>query len=142
MDPCQPRNLIVRTHPTLSTQKGMGIISYWQHGFICTCSFHNWFPDMQMVLWVENINCNRSERVKRIDKKFQGEHKVENRLRIERRGIEKRLRVLKKKGIGQRKGKQITDIEVIETDGMYSCRTEYTSNSLVSRKLNKEINYK
>ena len=25
--------------------------------------------------------------------------------------------VLKKKGIGQRKGKQITDFEVIETDG-------------------------
>ena len=48
---------------------------------------------------------------------FQGESKVENRLRIERRGIEKRSRVLKKKGIGQRKGKQFTDFEVIETDG-------------------------
>ena len=48
---------------------------------------------------------------------FQGESKVENRLRIDRRGIEKRSRVLKKKGIGQRKGKQITDFEVIETDG-------------------------
>ena len=68
-----------------------------------------------------------------IDEEFQGESKVENRLRIERRGIEKRLRVLKKKGIGPIKGKQITDFEVIETDGMYPCRTEYTSNSLVSR---------
>ena len=38
-----------------------------------------------------------------IDKEFQGESKVENRLRIERRGIEKRLRALKKKGIGQKK---------------------------------------
>ena len=48
---------------------------------------------------------------------FQGESKVENRLRIERRGLEKRSRVLKKKGIGWRKGKQITDFEVIATDG-------------------------
>ena len=63
---------------------------------------------------------------------FQGERKVENRLRIERRWIEKRSRVLKKKGIGQRKGK-ITDFEVIETDGCTPYRTEYTSNSLVSR---------
>ena len=40
-----------------------------------------------------------------IDKKFQGESKVENRLRIERRGIERRLKVLKKKGNGQKKRK-------------------------------------
>ena len=52
---------------------------------------------------------------------------------MERRGIEKRLRVLQKKGVGQKKGKQIADFEVIEIDGMYPCRTEYTSNSLVSR---------
>ena len=85
-----------------------------------------------MVLWMENINHNRSVRGKMIDKNFQGESKVENRLRIERRGIEKRSSVLKKKGIGQKNGKQITDFEVIETDGMYPCRTEYTCNSLVS----------
>ena len=104
-DQCQQRNLTVRTCPKLSTQNGMGITSDWQHGFICTCRFCNWFPNMQMVLWVENINCNRSVRIKMIDEKFQGESKVENRLRIERRGIEKRLRVLKKKGIGQTKEK-------------------------------------
>ena len=90
----------------LSIQKGVGITSDWQHGFICACRFCNWFPDKQMVLWVENISCNRSEGVKRIND-FLGESKVENRLRIERRGIEKRSSVLKKKGIGQRKGKQI-----------------------------------
>ena len=60
MDLCQQRYLMVRTHPKLSTQKGVDITSDWQHGFICACSFHNWFPDAQMVLWVENINCNRS----------------------------------------------------------------------------------
>ena len=93
MDLCQQRNLMVRTCPKLSTQKGAGITSNCQHGLICTCRFHNWFPDMHMVLWVENINHNRSVRGKMIDKKFQGESKVENRLRTERRGIEKRLRV-------------------------------------------------
>ena len=122
MDLCQQRNLMVRPQPKLSTQNDMGITSDWQHGFICTCSFHNWYPDMQMVLWVENINHNRSVRGKMIDENFQAESKIENRLRIEI-GIEKRLRVLKKKGIGQKKGKQITDFEVIETDGMYPCRT-------------------
>ena len=132
-DLCQQRNLMVRTHPKLHSQEGVGITSDWQHWFICTCRFCNWFPDTQMVLWVENINCNRSVIVKRTDQNFQGESKVENRLRIERRGIEKRSRVLKKKGIAQKKGKQITDFEVIETDGMYPCRTEYTSNTLVSR---------
>ena len=60
---------------------------------------------MQMVLWVENKNCNRSVRVKMIDENFHGESKAENRLRNERMGIEKRLRVLKKKGIGQKKRK-------------------------------------
>ena len=68
-----------------------------------------------------------------LDEEFQGESKVENRLRIERRGIEKRLRVSQKKGVEQKKGKQITDFEVIEIDGMYPCRTDYTSSSLVSR---------
>ena len=52
-----------------------------------------------------------------VGQNFQGENKVENRLRIERKRIEKRSRVLKKKGIGQRKGKQITYFEVIETVG-------------------------
>ena len=60
-------------------------------------------------------------------KKFQGESKVENRLRIER-GIERRLRVWT-----EEKENKFTDFEIIETDGMYPCRTEYTSNSLVSR---------
>ena len=64
---------------------------------------------IKLIKFKFNINCNRSVRVKRIDENFQGESKVENRLRIERRGIEKGSRVLKKKGIGHRKGKQITD---------------------------------
>ena len=50
MDLCQPRNLTVRTHPKHNTHKGMGITSDWQHGFFYTYSFHNWFPDMQMIL--------------------------------------------------------------------------------------------
>ena len=92
MDLCQPRNLTVRTHPKHNTQKGMGITSDWQHGFFCTYSFHNWFPDMQMIL-LDGKKCNRSCRVKKIDESLmgeQGESKVENRLRIEGRGIEKR----------------------------------------------------
>ena len=51
---CQKRNLTVRTHPKLSTQNVVGITNDWQHGFICTCSFHNWFADVQMVLLMEN----------------------------------------------------------------------------------------
>ena len=82
---------------------------------------------------IDGKNCNRSVRGKMIDEEFQGQSKVENRLRMERRGIEKRLSVLQKKGVGQKKGKQIVDFKVIEIDGMYPCRTEYTSNSLVSR---------
>ena len=35
----------------------------------------------------------------------------------------------RRKKMDRRKGKLVTDIEVIETDGMYSCRTEYTSSS-------------
>ena len=38
----------------------MGLTSDWQHRFICKCSFCNWFPDMQMVLLMENSNHNRS----------------------------------------------------------------------------------
>ena len=53
MDPCQPKNLMVRAHPQLNAQKGMGNTSNWEHGFICTCSFHNWFPGMQMIYWME-----------------------------------------------------------------------------------------
>ena len=82
---------------------------------------------------MDGKNHNRSVRGNRIDEGFQGESKVENRLRMERRGREKRLRVLQKKGVGQKKRKKITDFEVIEIDGMYPCRTEYTSNSLWSR---------
>ena len=31
----------------------MNITSDLQHGFICVCSFHTWFPDMQGVLLME-----------------------------------------------------------------------------------------
>ena len=85
----------------------MGITSDWQHGFFWAYSFHNWFPDMQMIL-LDGKKCNRSCRVKKIDELLigeQGESKVENRLRIEGRGIEKKIRVLKKKGMVQEKRK-------------------------------------
>ena len=49
MDLHQPRNLVVRMHPKDNTQKGMGISSNWQHGFIHAYSFHDWFPDMQTI---------------------------------------------------------------------------------------------
>ena len=40
-------------------------------------------------------NHNRSVRGKMIDEEFQGESKVENRLRIEGRGIEKKIKCFK-----------------------------------------------
>ena len=128
MNLCQPRSLMVRKNPKLSTQKGMGITSDWQHGLICAYRFCNWFPDTQMVLWVENNNCNRSVRVKMIDENFQGESKVENRLSIEKGGIEKMI-----KGFKEERNWTVKKENKLQTDGMYPCRTEYTSNSLVSR---------
>ena len=107
MDLCQPKNLTVRTHPKHNTQKGVGITSNWQHGFFHAYSFHNWFPDMQMIL-LDGKKCNSSCRVKKIDESLmdeQGESKVENRLRIEGRGIEKKDEGFKEErnGTGKRK---------------------------------------
>ena len=89
----------------------MGITSDWQHGFsVHTASTigsltHRGFYYMEK-------KCNRSCRVKKIDESLigeQGEGKVEDRLRIEGKGTEKKrrknIRVLEKKGMGQGKGK-------------------------------------
>ena len=92
-DPCQPKILMVRTCPKLHTQKDVGITSDWQHGFICACSFHNWFPHMQMIYWMEKVQQVMKGKADR--RNSQGESKVENRLRIERRGIGKRSWVFK-----------------------------------------------
>ena len=62
---------------------------------------------MQMIL-LDGKKCNRLCRVKKIDESLmgeQGESKVENRLKIEGKGIKKKIRVLKKKGMGQEKRK-------------------------------------
>ena len=67
-----------------------------------------------------------------IDEEFHRESKVENRLRIERRGIEKKIKDFTEERSWTEK-KKTNYFEVIEIDGMYPCRTEYTSNSLVSR---------
>ena len=41
---------------------------------------------------MDGKNCNKSVRGKMIDEEFQGQSKVENRLRMERRGIEKKIK--------------------------------------------------
>ena len=103
---------MARTHPKLNTQKGMGITSNWQHGFICACNFQNWFPDMQMIYWMEKVQ--QVMKGKEDRRKFQGESKVENRLRIERRGIEKRSRVLKKKGEKENKLQTLRSLRLMD----------------------------
>ena len=59
------KNLMVRTHPKRNTQKDMGITSDWQHGFICACSFYNWFLDMHMIYWMKKVQQVMKDKAKR-----------------------------------------------------------------------------
>ena len=100
----------------------MGDTGNWQHGVIHVHSFHNWFADMQICIWVEktqHVNMRKGDRRKKSRKESRrGQVK-----RIERRGRERR------KEMDRGKGKVIIDSEVIETDGICFCRMEHTSNS-------------
>ena len=91
MDLCQPRNLTVRTHPKHNTQKVWASLATGNMGYLCIQlpQLVPWHTD-DFIRWKK---CNRSCRVKKIDESLmgeQGESKVENRLRIEGKGIEKR----------------------------------------------------
>ena len=68
----------------------------------------------------------------------QGESKVENRLRIEGKGIGKKIRVFKKKGMGQEKGNKLQTLRSLRLmDVLLQDRAP--QDSLVSRNYLKKL---
>ena len=121
----------------------MGITSNWKHGFICTCSFHNWFSDMQMVLQREKyksqqVNKKKDDR----QRNFKEKAKVENRLRIEGRGIEIRIKGLKEEGKWTEKRK--TNLKTLRSLRLMDVplQDRVHQQLLGLKKLYKEINHK
>ena len=103
-DTDQKRNLTIRMKPELALNKVIGISSNWQHGTICTCSFHNWFPDMQMFILVEmtqQVNKRKGDRRGKLRKR----PKRIQEIRIKIRGIERRFKEMKEGKWREEQGK-------------------------------------
>ena len=91
MDPYHQRNLNIRTHPEQVLKKVVGITGTWQNGFICTCSFHNWFPDMQIFLWIQKIQqLNKRKEDRR--RNFKDNAQKKKVIRVARRGPKRRFK--------------------------------------------------
>ena len=75
-----------------STQKVVCITSNWQHGFFCTYSFHIWFPDTQIFLWMETTQQERRGKMTE-EENLRKKHRRRQAIRIEIRGIGRKYKV-------------------------------------------------
>ena len=123
-DPCQKRNLMVRTHPKLVPKMWWAPLVTDSMGLSgCAASTVGSLTHIHFYWW---RRYNRSIRQMTEEENLRKKHRRQA-IRICKKGQKEDSGAWKKKRNGQKKNKN--DVEVTETDEMCPCRTEHTSSS-------------